>query len=118
MKFEMQKANMLAENIKDFIKFVYKSHENSKNSFFKNIDKMYQIKLLIEEYKFQIIADELLRINRYAWNEKYTYILVDRFIEGLNTISEYIENNYNELYIFTGRLYTLTNLSISFSQKV
>ncbi|MBP0726644.1 hypothetical protein J5Y03_15905 [Bacillus sp. RG28] len=118
MKFEMQKANMLAENIYGFIRFVHKSHENSKNSFFKNTDKMYQIKLLIKEYKFQIIADELLRINRYTWDEKYTYLLLDSFIEGLNIINEYVENNYNELYIFTARLYTLKNISVSFSNKV
>ena len=117
MKFEMQKANMLAENIKGFIKFVHKSHEKSKNTFIKNKDKIYQIKLLIEEFKFQIIADELHRINRFAWDEKYTYLLVDRFKEGINIISEYVENNYNELYLFTARVYTLKNLSASFSQN-
>ncbi len=118
MKFEMQKANMLAESINGFIKFIHKSHENSKNNFIKNTDKIYQIKLLIEEFKFQILADELIRINRFTWDEKYTYLLVDNFVKGINIISEYIERNYNELYIFTARVYTLKNLCISFSKKV
>ncbi|MDQ0199808.1 hypothetical protein [Neobacillus ginsengisoli] len=117
MNFEMQKANMLVENINGFIKFVHKSHENSKNSFILNTDKVYQIKLLIEEFKFQIIADELMRINKFTWDEKYTYLLVDRFKKGLNIIDEYVENNYNDLFIFSARLYTLKNLSLSFSKK-
>jgi len=118
MKFEMQKANMLAENIDGFIKFIQKNHEKSKINFIINPDKIFQIKLLSEEFKFQRIADELLRINRFAWDEKYTYLLVDKFIEGLNIIDEYVEINYIELYIFTARLYTLKNLCISFSKKV
>lgn len=118
MKFEMQKANMLAESINGFIKLIHKIHENSKINFIKNTDKIYQIKLISEEFKFQIIADELIRINRFAWDEKYTYLLVDKFKEGLNIIDEYVGYNYNELYIFTARLYTLKNLCISFSKKV
>lgn len=113
MNIEMQKANMLAENIKEFIKFVHKSHEN-KNIL--NPDKVYQIKLFIEEFKFQLLADELLRINRFTWDEKYTYYLVDRFKKGINIIDEYVKNNYHDLFIFTARLYTLKNLSLSFSK--
>jgi len=118
MKFEMQKANMLAESINGFIKFIQNSHETSKNNFIKNTDKIYQIKLLIEEFRFQVLADELIRINRFTWDEKYTYLLVDNFVKGIDIISEYIERNYNELYIFTARVYTLKNLSISFSRKL
>ena len=111
----MQKAIMLAENINDFIKYVHNSHEN-KNSFRFNIDKLYQIKLIIDEFKFQILADEILRINQFSWDEKYTYLLVDRFIEGLSIIDEYVKNNYSDLFLLTARLYTLKNLSLSFSR--
>lgn len=117
MKFEMQKANMLAQSINDFIELVHKNHKDSKNKFTKNTDKIYQIKLIIEEFKFQIIANELLRINRFTWDEKYTFLLVDRFKEGINIIDEFVENNINELYIFTARLYTIKNLCISFRKK-
>lgn len=118
MKFEMQKANMLAESINGFIKFIHKSHENSKNNFIKNTDKIYQIKLLIEEFKFQVLANELIRINRFSWDEKYTYLLVDKFEKGINIISEFIERNDHELYLFTARVYTLKNLITSFSRNV
>lgn len=106
----MQKALLLAENIKGFIRFV----EKQKNSFMVNPNKMYQVKLFIEEYKFQIIADELHRINQFDWDEKYTYYLVESFQKGISTIDEYVQNNYEDLFIFTARLYTLKNLSNSY----
>jgi hypothetical protein len=111
----MEKAKMLAKNIHDFIKYVGKSHKNS-NSIGLNTDKLYQIKLWIEEFKFQIIADELLRINKFEWDEKYTYLLVDRFKKGFNIIDEYVKNNYNDLFIISARLYTLKNLCLSLNK--
>lgn len=116
MNTEMQKANLLAENINNFIKFVQKNHENQ-NNFRLNTDKLYQIKLLIEEFRFQILADELLRINQFSWDEKYTHYLVDSFRKGIDIIDEYVKNNYDDLYIFTARLSTLKDLSLSFSKK-
>jgi hypothetical protein len=114
MNTEMQKANLLAENINSFIKFVQKNHETK---FSLNTDKLYQIKLLIEEFRFQILADELLRINQFSWDEKYTHYLVDSFRKGIDIIDEYLKNNYDDLYIFTARLSTLKDLSLSFSKK-
>ncbi len=114
MNFEMQKAIILAENIKDFIKFV--QNQKNKNSFRVDTNKLYQVRLWIEEYKFHILADEILRINQFDWDEKYTYYLVDRFIEGITIIDEYVKNNYTDLFILTARLYTLKNLSQSFSK--
>lgn len=99
--FEMQKAILLAENIDAFIKFVDKKQENNPS------DKIYQIKLLIKEFKFQILADELLRINQFSWDEKYTFYLVDRFKKGFDVIDEYVKRHYQDLYIFSARLYTL-----------
>lgn len=109
MNFEMQKAKMLAEQINDFNQYVQKSYQ-TKNSLYSNKDKIYQIKLWMEEFKFQIIADELLRINQFSWDEKYTFYLVDQFRKGINIIDEYVSNNYDELFLFTARLYTLKNL--------
>lgn len=110
----MQKANLLADNIDYFIKFVHENHEN-KNSFRSNTDKVYQIKLIIEDFKFQIIADELHRINQFDWDGKYTHYLVDQFKKGIDIIDEYVNRNYNDLFIFSARLYTLKNLSQSLS---
>ncbi|WML39958.1 hypothetical protein RCG19_22795 [Neobacillus sp. OS1-2] len=109
MNFEMQKANMLAEQINDFIQYVRRSYE-PKNSVYSNKDKIYQINLWVQEYKFQIIADELYRINQFSWDEKYTFYLVDQFQKGMNIIEEYVANNYNDLFLFSARLYTLKNL--------
>ncbi|WP_066308095.1 hypothetical protein [Bacillus sp. FJAT-29814] len=117
MNFERQKAIMLAENMNDFIKFVQKHYENKQSRKF-HPDRLLQIKLLVEEYKFQIIADELLRINQFDWDEKYTYYLVDWFIKGLTIIEEYVNNNYDDLFLLTARLHTLKGLSLSFTNFV
>jgi hypothetical protein len=114
MNFEMQKAIILAENINGFIKFVQR--QKNKNSFRIDSDKLYQVNLFIEEFKFQILADELIRINQFDWDGKYTHYLVDRFQQGISIIDEYVKNNYQELFILTARLYTLNNLSTSFSK--
>lgn len=117
MKFERQKAKMLADTINGFIKYVQKSNQN-KNSIRFTPDKLYQIKLLIEEYRFQILADELIRINQFDWDGKYTYYLVDQFNEGLKIIEEYVKNNYDDLFLLSGRLYTLKSLIESFNRMV
>jgi hypothetical protein len=114
MQPEMQKAIILAENINGFIKFV--QNQRDKNNFRIEDNKLLQIKYLIEEYKFQIVADELIRINQFDWNEKYTLYLVDQFHKGFTIIDEYVKNNYNELFIVTARLYTLKNLCSSLSK--
>lgn len=114
MNFEMQKAIMLAEKINDFIKLVQKYRAN--NSTHLNGDKLYQIKLFIEEYKFQLLADELYRINQYEWDGKYTYLLVDSFIKGILVIDEYVNHHSNDLFLLKARIYTLKNLSLSFSR--
>ncbi|MFJ7511888.1 hypothetical protein ACIQW7_20870 [Peribacillus simplex] len=117
MNFEMQIANMLAKNINGFITFVRENHENENNCFCLNRDKLYQLKLLVEEFKFQVLADELKRINRFTWDENYTHLLVDRFRKGMGIIEEYVENNYSDLFIFTARLYTLNSLSLTFCKE-
>lgn len=115
MNFEMQKAIMLSKNINGFIKFV-KEHHKNKNSFRFHPEKLYQIKLFIEEYKFQILADELHRINQFEWDGKYTYLLVDEFIKGIEVIDEYVKNYSNDLFLLKAKIYTLKNLSTSFSR--
>ena len=108
MNFNMKVANLLADNIKEFVEYVYKSQ--NKESFLLNADKLYQIKLLAEEFKFQITAEELHRINQFTWNEKYTHLLVNDFKKGIDVIDEYVVRNYDDLFILGGRLYTLNNL--------
>ena len=106
---------MLAENIKGFIQYVQIQYQLN-NRHLSKPDKLYRLKLLLQEFQFRIIADELLRINRFIFDEKYTSILVNRFRQGIQIIGEFIENNYNDLYIFTPRLYTLRSIARLFSQ--
>lgn len=116
MNFNMKIANLLAENINGFIAFVYKNQRN-KSSYILNTDKLYQIRLFVEEFKLQIIADELQRINKFCWNEKYSHLLVEDFRKGIDVIGEYVERNYDDLFIFTGRIHTLKSLIRSLREE-
>ncbi|MEH7392074.1 hypothetical protein [Bacillus sp. JJ1474] len=98
------------------MKYVHKSYEN-RNNVYSNSDKLYQIKLLAIEFKFQIIAEELLRINQFSWDEKYTHYLVDEFQKGLNIMEEYVRKNYDDLFILSARLYTLNSHSLLIRSK-
>ena len=111
----MVKANMLAENIKGFIEYVYKKYRE-KNIYHSNLDKLYRLKLLIKEFQFRVIAEELLRINKFLYDEKYTSILVNNFRKGIQIIGEFIDNNYDDLFFFSARLYTLRSNSACFSK--
>ncbi len=112
----MQKANLLADNIQEFIRYVPRL-ERLRNTLDINRDKLYQIKLYIEEFKFQILADELHRINRFEWDEKYTYYLVGQFVKGIDIIDEYVHYNESELFFITARLHTLKNLCSLFQNQ-
>lgn len=113
MDYYMEIANQLADNINGFIKFVYTNWHNE-SSIIVNRDKWYQITLFVEEYKLQMIADELERINRFCWNESYTTLLVDDLKKALAVLSEFVDRNYDDLFILTARLHTLKNLSFVF----
>jgi hypothetical protein len=106
----------LSENIHRFIKFVQKQYDE-RNSHRFHPDKLLQIKLFIEEYRFNILADELWRINQFEWDKKYTLYLVDEFIKGIRVIDEYIKRNPDDLFLLEARLYTLRNLSQSINRK-
>jgi hypothetical protein len=110
MNIQMQKANMLAENINKFINFVYKNFDYKNNSK-SYLDKIYQLKMWIEDFRFQSLADELMRVNQVTSDEQYIQLLVDRFRKGIMIIDEYVERNYEDLYIFTAQIYTLKNQS-------
>jgi hypothetical protein len=114
MNFDMQKAKLLAENIKGFSEFVHKSY-NHKSGLILNHDKLYQVKLWVEEYKFNQIAEELARINMFEWDGKYTLLLVERFYKGLRIIDDYVEHNHTDLFILTARIHTLKNLTALFA---
>ena len=103
---EMEKAKILAESIDGFVKYVQKS-DHEKNHHLSNLEKLFRLKLIVEEYKLHIIASELFRINRFEYDEKYTNFLIDNFRKVIDIIGEYIDQNQDDLFIFTARLYVL-----------
>ena len=113
MDIQMQKANLLAENMSEFLKFVNK---HDKNSTLFNHDRLYHIKLLIEEHKLQILADELKRINQFSWDEKYSFYLIGQFTNALTIIDDYVAIYETDLFMLSARIYTLKSLSLSFEK--
>ncbi|MGM9928133.1 MAG: hypothetical protein ACI35P_09305 [Bacillus sp. (in: firmicutes)] len=114
MNFKMRMANLLADNVNRLIEFVEEKEKG--HSLLLNHDKWYQIRLFIEEFKFQIVADELHRINRFCWNDEYTSLLVDDVRQGLAIIDEYTERNYDDLFLLTGKLHTIKHLCHLFNE--
>lgn len=115
MKINMQKANLLADNIEDFIKYVSRLDEQRDDLEISG-DKLYQIRLFIEEFKFQLLSDELHRINRFDWDEKYTLYLVGQFNRGLEIINEYVHRNEQDLFLLSARIHTLLCFTSMFSK--
>lgn len=113
MDFERERAKLLAENLKGFVLFVEKSYQQ--NTYMSDQDKLFRLRNLVEEYKFQLLADEILRVNQFEWDAKVTTILVERVRNGINSIDEYVENNMNGLFIFSARIHTLQSICHSFT---
>jgi hypothetical protein len=112
MDIMMQKANLLADNILQFVKLVNKSYQQNKKS-----NLHYQLMLMVEDFKFQSLANEIKRVNNVISEENYTLLLVERFKKGMPVIEELVGRNYDELYIFTAKIYTLKNLCTLFNEK-
>jgi len=108
MELERQKASLLATNLKSFVEFVDHIYY-SPNKHLSHPDKLFRLKLIVDEYRLGTIADELMRVNKHAWDERSSPFLIDRFVTSWGNVTEYMENNLNDLYIFSGRVYTLTN---------
>lgn len=112
MDIMMQKANLLADNILQFVKLVNKSYQQNKKS-----NLHYQLMLMVEDFKFQSLANEIKRVNNVISEDNYTLLLVERFKKGMPVIEELVGRNYDELYIFTAKIYTLKNLCTLFNEK-
>lgn len=100
MDIQMQKANMLADQVRDFIMLVQEKQKEDEGIF--------HIKLLTEDFKLKVLSEELKRINKYEWDPHYSFYLVKRIKKGFQVIEEYIKGR-EELYIINGRVYTINN---------
>ncbi|WP_338469603.1 hypothetical protein R4Z10_12330 [Niallia sp. XMNu-256] len=113
----MEKAKLLAKNINDFVQYVRNSYREN-NKYLSNPDKLFRLKLIVEEYKLSIIADELFRINRFEYDHKYTSLLVHDFKIAIDIIGEYIDLNEHDLFIFSARLYVLRLILNSYEEEI
>ncbi|MFE8699207.1 hypothetical protein ACFYKX_01085 [Cytobacillus sp. FJAT-54145] len=114
MHFKMEKANMVADNLHCLIQLVNDSYAK-KSTIVENQDKLYRLRHLIEEFKFQILADELKRVNRFVWDEKVSYLLMGRIIDKINVIDEYIQSNYHDLFLFSPRVDIIKSVISTFN---
>ncbi|RTR33864.1 hypothetical protein EKG37_06490 [Robertmurraya yapensis] len=114
MEFTREKAQFLAENVASFVKFVNRQYEV--NSVLSDPNMLFRLKSLVEEYRLQLLASELLRVNRFVWEKRDSEILIDRIKKGITSIDEYVENNHDGLFIFTARLYTLKSICPSINE--
>lgn len=105
MKIQMEKANLLADNILLFVDMINKTYQQNKKS-----NLHFQLMLMVEDYKFQSLANEIKRVNQVTAEKNYTLLLIGRFKKGLLVIEEFIERNYDQLYLFTAKIHTLKNL--------
>lgn len=106
MELNQQKSLLLARHIREFVDLV-QSGENHPFAQMSNPEKLYRLALIVEEFRIATIADELLRVNTYTWDEKASRILIERFKTAFIHIREYVQNNYNDLFFFSARIYTL-----------
>jgi len=106
MELERQKAILLANNIKEFVDLVKRSHAYNR---FIDPNKSYRLTLIVEEFRLMTISDELLRINQHIYEERSSCILIERFRTAFKQIAEYVGQNEDDLFLFTGRIDTLVH---------
>jgi hypothetical protein len=113
MNSNMRKANLLAENLQGLIDLVNKTYHHH-TYFVPNQDVLYRLHALVGEFRFQILADELLRLNKYSWDEKQTVDIIEKLDKKIAIIDEFIRNNYNDLFLFSGRVHSIRSIMDSF----
>jgi hypothetical protein len=106
MELEREKVNLLANCIMDFVTFINESYD-AKYRNFSNPDKLFRLKLITEEFHFNTIASELLRLNSQCLEEQQTRVLIARFKKAFGDVVDYFEHNQSDLFLFSGRVYTL-----------
>ncbi|WP_409250642.1 hypothetical protein V1502_10720 [Bacillus sp. SCS-153A] len=113
MNFKLERAKLLAVNLQGFIDLVNRTYEQHP-FFVLKPDLLYRLKLLVEEFRFQLLADELKRLTRYEGEEKQTLMNVEKVDKKIAIIEEYIEANYDDLFIFSGRVHSIRSNLNSF----
>ncbi|WP_421385332.1 hypothetical protein ACOJQI_11375 [Bacillus salacetis] len=116
MNFNMERAKLLTMNLQGFIDLVNRTYEQH-SYIVLNQDLLYRLKLLVEEYRFQLLADELKRLTRYEGEEKQTLMNIEKVKEKISIIDDFIQVNYDDLFIFSGRVHSIRSIIDMFEEK-
>ncbi|MGD6801925.1 hypothetical protein FZC79_19980 [Rossellomorea vietnamensis] len=109
MNFNMSSAKLLALNLQGFLDLVDRTYRQ--HSFIVlNQDILYRLKLLVEEFRLQVLTDELVRLTKYEDEERQTLVNIEKVHEKVLIIEEYIENNYDDLFLFSGRVHSIRSI--------
>lgn len=112
----MSSAKLLALNLQGLLDLVERTFQ--KNSFIVlNQDILYRLKMLVEEYRLQALTDELVRLTKYEDEEKQTLVNIDKVHEKMIIIEEFIEHNYDDLFLFSGRVYSILTIINSLDNR-
>ncbi|EDL66616.1 hypothetical protein [Bacillus sp. SG-1] len=109
MNFNLQKAKLLTVNLQGFIDLVSRIHDQQSNIVV-NQDILYRLKLLVEEFRLQLLADELKRLTKFDGEERQTLLNTEKVNEKIIIIDDFIQQNYDDLFIFSGRVHSIRSI--------
>jgi hypothetical protein len=116
LNFNMERAKLLTMNLQGFIDLLNRTYEHHSYMVL-NQDVLYRLKLLVEEYRFQLLADELKRLTQYEGEEKQTLMNIKKVNEKIGIIDEFIQSNYDDLFIFSGRVHSIRSIIDMFDEQ-
>lgn len=108
MSLAREKALLLGETLQTFYQYVYNHYEKKKISF--DVDKIFRLKCLLDEFQFDLLGKEISRINTFMWMEQETAPLLIRVKKYIKIMEEYVENNKADLFLFSPRIMFIKNL--------
>ncbi|MGM0845715.1 MAG: hypothetical protein ACQEUT_12115 [Bacillota bacterium] len=109
MNFKINYAKMIAENLQGFLDLVNRTYDHH-SYYVLHQDTLYRLKLLVEEFRLKTFAEELFRLTKYETEEKQILMNIEKVHEKMIILEEFIENNQNDLFIFTGRVHSILSI--------
>ncbi|WP_113928014.1 hypothetical protein [Bacillus sp. P14.5] len=116
MNFNMSSAKLLALNLQGLLDLVNRTYQQHS---FIVLDQeiLYRLKLLVEEYRLQALTDELFRLTKYDEEEKQTLMNIEKVHEKVIVLDEFIHNNYDDLFLFSGRVHSILSIIEAINNK-
>lgn len=104
MKFEQERATLFGENLIHFAQYVLNSEDVN---YLSDRHKLFRLKNIVEEYRIQLLGEEIVRLNRFSWQKEQSEVLIARACKAIENIAEYIGNNLDDLFIYSARIHIL-----------